>query len=68
MVLGQLSRGVTYRDKDTFIRLYKTFVLPHLCYSAPAWSPYSKADKEVLEKVQRRAPTLRVAMKKDFLP
>ena len=55
MVLGQLSRGVTYRDKDTFIRLYKTFVLPHLCYSAPAWSPYSKADKEVLEKVQRRA-------------
>jgi ribonuclease P/MRP protein subunit RPP40 len=55
IVLGQLARGVTYRDKSTFIRLYKAFVLPHLSYAASAWSPYNKADKEVLEKVQRRA-------------
>ena len=53
--LGQLARGVTYRDRSTFIRLYKTFVLPHLCYAAPAWSPYHKGDKEVLQRVQRRA-------------
>ena len=55
MVLGQLARGVTYRDRSTFIRLYKAFVLPHLSYAASAWSPYNKADKEILEKVQRRA-------------
>ena len=55
LVLGQLARGVTYRDRATFIRLYKTFVLPHLCYAAPAWSPYHKGDKEVLERVQKRA-------------
>ena len=29
LVLGQLARGVTYRNIATFIRLYKTFVLPH---------------------------------------
>ena len=30
LVLGQLARGVTYRDKATsIIRLYKTFVFPH---------------------------------------
>ena len=55
MVLGQLARGVSYRDKVTFVRLYQVFVLPHLSYSAPAWAPYSMADKETLEKVQRRA-------------
>ena len=55
MVLGQLVRGITYRDKKTFIRLYQVFVLPHLCYSVSAWTPYTVADKEILVKVQRRA-------------
>ena len=55
MVLGQLVRGISYRDRKTFIRLYQVFVLPHLCYSVSAWAPYTVADKEVLEKVQRRA-------------
>jgi hypothetical protein len=55
MVLGQLVRGISYRDKKTFVRLYQVFVLPHLCYSVSAWAPYTVADKEILEKVQRRA-------------
>ena len=55
MVLGQLARGVTYRDKVTFVRLYQVFVLPHLSYAVSAWAPYNKADKELLEKVQQRA-------------
>ena len=55
MVLGQLARGVNYRDRVTFIRLYQVFVLPHLSYAVSAWAPYSKADMEVLEKVQQRA-------------
>ena len=52
MVLGQLARGVTYRDRVTFIRLYQVFVLPHLSYAVSAWAPYNKADKDLLEKVQ----------------
>ena len=54
-VLGQMARAVTFRDKYTFIRLYKIYVRPHLQYCTPAWSPYTVGDKEVLENVQRRA-------------
>lgn len=54
-VLGQMSRGITYRDKYTFTRLYKVYVRPHLQYCSSAWSPYTVADKELLENVQRRA-------------
>ena len=54
-VLGQLTRGVSYRDKETFMGLYSTFVLPHLEYCAQAWSPWTLGDKEVLEAVQKRA-------------
>ena len=54
-VLGQLARGVSYRDKSTFLRLFQVFVLPHLSYSVPAWFPHYKADIEILEKVQMRA-------------
>ena len=54
MVLGQLARGVTYRDRVTFIRLYQMHVLPHLSYALSAWAPYSKADMEVLDKVPQR--------------
>ena len=54
-VLGQLSRGLTYRDKFTFTKLYKVYVRPHLQYCSSAWAPYTVADKEVLENVQKRA-------------
>ena len=54
-ILGQLSRAVCYRDRDTFLRLYKVYVRPHLEYAVVSWSPWSQQDKEVLEKVQRRA-------------
>ena len=39
LVLGQLSRAVTYRDKDTFVRLYKVYVRPHLEYAVQSWCP-----------------------------
>ena len=32
-VLGQLSRAVTYRDKQTFLKLYSVYVRPHLEYA-----------------------------------
>ena len=54
-VLGQLSRAITYRDKATFLRLYKVYVRPHLEYAVVSWAPWTEGDKEVLERVQRRA-------------
>ena len=50
-----MSRGLTYRDKNTFIKLYKVYVRPHIQYCSSAWSPYTVADKDLLENVQRRA-------------
>ena len=35
-VLGQISRAVKYRDKKTFIQLYKVYVRPHLEYCIQA--------------------------------
>ena len=67
MVLGQLARSVSYRDRVTFVRLYQVFVLPHLCYCAPAWSPYTRADMELLEKVQKRAVMMVTNIKGDYL-
>ena len=57
LVLGQLARAVTYRDR-TFIRLYQMYVRPHLEYAVQSWCPWNVADKEMLEKVQRRAVSM----------
>ncbi len=34
---------------------YWAYVRPHLEFAVPAWSPWQEGDKEVLEKVQKRA-------------
>jgi hypothetical protein len=54
-VLGQLSRAFSYRDRHVFMRLYAQYVRPHLEFAVQAWSPWTEADKECLEKVQKRA-------------
>ena len=48
-------RAVSYRDKFTYIKLYKEFVRPHLEYAVQTWSPWLQRDKDLLEDVQRRA-------------
>ena len=57
MVLGQISRAFHYRDKYryVFVRLYKTYVRPHLEFTGQAWAPWTATDKDILENVQRRA-------------
>jgi ribonuclease P/MRP protein subunit RPP40 len=53
-VLGHVSRKSHYRDRYTYVMVYKLYVQPHLEFAAPAWSPWTKADSTVLEKVQKR--------------
>ena len=54
-VLGNLGRSFHFRDRHTFVRLYKTYVRYHLEFAVPAWSPWSATDIKVLEKVQKMA-------------
>jgi hypothetical protein len=57
-VLSQLTRAFHYRDKHVYVRLYMQYVRPHLEFASPAWSPWTEADKAVLEKIQRRAVSM----------
>ena len=54
-VLAQLTRAFHFRDRHTFVKLYKTYVRPHLEFAVPAWAPTTREDIECLEKVQKRA-------------
>jgi hypothetical protein len=54
-VLGQITRAFRYRDKRTFVQLYKQYVRPHLDFAVQAWSPWLQADIKALERVQQRA-------------
>ena len=49
-MLGQLSRAVLYRDRQTFIRLYIIYIRPILEYCIQAVGPYAIADKLCLRK------------------
>ena len=54
MVLGQLSSGVSFRDRMKLIWLYKTF-MRDLEYCVHTWASWTLGDKKVLESVQRGA-------------
>ncbi len=49
------SLKLGHRDRHVFMRLYAQYVRPHLEFAVQAWSPWTEADKECLEKVQKRA-------------
>jgi hypothetical protein len=62
-VLNQIKRNFHFRDRHTYLRLYKQYVRPHLEFAGPAWTPWTVGDKELLEKVQEKAVKMVAGLK-----
>ena len=54
-IMGVVRRSFKCLDEDTFKKLYKGVVRPHLEYGVQIWNPNLKKDIVKLEGVQRRA-------------
>jgi hypothetical protein len=57
-IVGVIRRTYSYLDEESFLKLYKALVRPHLEYANCVWHPWLKKDIDLVEGVQRRATKL----------
>ena len=57
-IVGLIRRSFIHLDEESFLRLYKALVRPHLEYANSVWAPRFKRQVEVIENVLRRATKL----------
>jgi hypothetical protein len=57
-MIGLIKRAFGYLTKDTFLRLYKALIRPHLEYGNTVWHPRLIRQSTAIERVQRRATRL----------
>ena len=53
--LGFVKRNVVTTNKDIETMAYNSLVRPQVEYASAVWSPYTKENKNEIEKIQRRA-------------
>ena len=64
----EIDRSTLYRrfhkfmisSSNTLLKMYVSFIRPHLKYAAASWDPFMKKDTELIEDVQKFA--LRVCL------
>lgn len=53
-IISQINRSFTIKETDVMMRIYNTYVLPHLDFASTVWNPSTKRDSQLLERVQKK--------------
>ena len=57
-IMAKIRSSFSYLDRDTFKKLYTSFVRPHLEYAQSMWSPHQAKFVNMIENVQKRSTLL----------